>query len=324
MIALKKILVGVDPRQGGLSKPAAEAAKQAIWLAKQASAEITFLSAIDPPPKQDDLETLLRDARPTAEQFEAACRASLGSLIEQAQQQNVHATSKIAFGTGWIELMREAVDGHYDLVFVGTRNQGVIRRALFGSTAMKLLHNCPAPVWVTKPEPHPAPKKMLVTSDFSEVSEKALRLAVGIGLACGANMHLIHVVKEDFALLSDAEEEEARREESYHEQDIAAAHRRLQGQLGHVLADFGPGKISIAEDTAVADHAIAKYAESHQIDLLVLGTSARHGLAGVFVGNTAERLLPTVDCSLLVVKPDGFECPVCHESQHVGEQATGR
>ncbi|MBW2698633.1 MAG: universal stress protein, partial [Deltaproteobacteria bacterium] len=45
-------------------------------------------------------------------------------------------------------------------------------------------------------------------------------------------------------------------------------------------------------------------------DLVVMGTISRGGIAGVLVGNTAERLLTRLDCSLLTVKPESFVCPV--------------
>lgn len=326
MTKLKKILVGIDPRQarrGKFSPPTAEAAKQAIWLAERAPAEITFLSVLDLP-REDELDTLFGEAGRATAEAEAACHESLDKLVEQARQRGVRATGKIAHGTVWLKLAHEAIEAEHDLVIVGTRNRGFFHRALFGSTARELLQKCPVPVWITKPEPYLMPAKILVASDFSPVSDKALRLAVDIGSSCSAEMHLIHVLKEQFAELCDTGEPETCAEESCHESDLASAKYLLQAQLARVLADAGPAEISIAEDTAVADYAIAKYAADHQIDILVMGTSARHGLAGVFVGNTAERLLHTVDCSLLVVKPDGFECPVCHEPHHAAEAAAAR
>lgn len=325
MKELKRILVGIDPRQsrhGKFSPPTAEAAKQAIWLAERSPAEIVFLSALDPP-YEDELYTLFGETERRAAEIEAGYQGPLDTLVDQAQQHGVRATSKIAYGTGWTELTREAIDGRHDLVVVGTRNRGFFHRALFGSTARELLQNCPAPVWVTKPEPYMMPSKILVASDFSPVSDKALRLALRIGSACRADMHLIHVLKEPFAQLCDTGEPEALTEMSYHEHDLAAARYLLQTQLERVLPDAGPAEISIAEDTAVTDYAIAKYVASHHVDILVMGTSARQGVAGVFVGNTAERLLHEVDCSLLVVKPDGFTCSVSLEPQRT-EPAVSR
>ena len=41
-----------------------------------------------------------------------------------------------------------------------------------------------------------------------------------------------------------------------------------------------------------------------------MGTMSRGGVAGLLVGNTAERLLDKVECSLLTIKPEDFVSPV--------------
>ena len=51
---------------------------------------------------------------------------------------------------------------------------------------------------------------------------------------------------------------------------------------------------------------IAEFATSHRIDLLVVGTVARSGVAGRIIGNTAEAVLSQMPCSMLVVKPNDW------------------
>ena len=46
------------------------------------------------------------------------------------------------------------------------------------------------------------------------------------------------------------------------------------------------------------------------VDLVVMGTVTHTGIAGFFIGTTAEDVLRQVDCSVLTVKPEGFESPV--------------
>jgi nucleotide-binding universal stress UspA family protein len=38
-----------------------------------------------------------------------------------------------------------------------------------------------------------------------------------------------------------------------------------------------------------------------------MGTISRTGFPGVTIGNTAETILQSVTCSVLAVKPDGFQ-----------------
>jgi nucleotide-binding universal stress UspA family protein len=56
-----------------------------------------------------------------------------------------------------------------------------------------------------------------------------------------------------------------------------------------------------------ATEALPQAIERLGIGTLVLGTSNRTGLAGLFIGNVAERLIDKAACNLLVVKPEGAQ-----------------
>ena len=64
---------------------------------------------------------------------------------------------------------------------------------------------------------------------------------------------------------------------------------------------------------------ITDLAAEHAIDLIVMGTICRTGVAGFFIGNTAENVLQQVDCSVLTVKPEGFVSPVKLKAASVSE-----
>jgi nucleotide-binding universal stress UspA family protein len=55
---------------------------------------------------------------------------------------------------------------------------------------------------------------------------------------------------------------------------------------------------------------IPRVADQQGFDLVVMGTVARSGLAGLVVGNTAERVLQRLGGSVLAVKPEGWVSPV--------------
>ena len=63
----------------------------------------------------------------------------------------------------------------------------------------------------------------------------------------------------------------------------------------------------------MAEFVIPDIAKSENIDLLVMGTVCRTGIPGFFIGNTAEKILDEVDCSVLTVKPETFQSPVKFE-----------
>ena len=54
--------------------------------------------------------------------------------------------------------------------------------------------------------------------------------------------------------------------------------------------------------------------------LVVMGTISRGGIAGLLMGDTAERLVDRIDCALLTVKPRDFVCPVSLEQLPLDEE----
>jgi nucleotide-binding universal stress UspA family protein len=57
---------------------------------------------------------------------------------------------------------------------------------------------------------------------------------------------------------------------------------------------------------------IPEYVQEKHVNLLVMGTVARTGIAGFVIGNTAEDVLQKISCSLLTAKPSGFKSPIAH------------
>jgi len=62
--------------------------------------------------------------------------------------------------------------------------------------------------------------------------------------------------------------------------------------------------------TGDAKYIVPAAARDLDVDLIVMGTVARVGIPGFFMGNTAESILNQIDCSVLTIKPSGFVSPV--------------
>ena len=70
--------------------------------------------------------------------------------------------------------------------------------------------------------------------------------------------------------------------------------------------------VHLVEGDPVED--IPKLVTELGIDLLVMGSVGRAGIAGFLIGNTAEEVFNQMDCSLLTLKPKGFVTPLKVES----------
>ena len=62
-----------------------------------------------------------------------------------------------------------------------------------------------------------------------------------------------------------------------------------------------------------AQREIPALVEKIEADLVVMGTVARTGIPGFFMGNTAETILNQINCSVLAIKPPGFVTPITLE-----------
>ena len=91
------------------------------------------------------------------------------------------------------------------------------------------------------------------------------------------------------------------------------AARRIEDQaLSALIEPFKDRLTEVAVELIQGEpeDVIAQLVESHGIDVVVMGTVARTGLAGLVMGNTAERVLQRLRGSVLAVKPPGFESPI--------------
>ncbi len=78
-----------------------------------------------------------------------------------------------------------------------------------------------------------------------------------------------------------------------------AAVRRLQERLTE--AERRRGSVAIVEQSDEPTNEILRYAKSTNIELIVMGTHGRTGLARVVVGSVAEAVVRAAPCPVLTV-----------------------
>jgi len=133
----------------------------------------------------------------------------------------------------------------------------------------------------------------LVPCDFSRFSDAAISRASDLAVALNARLHLLNVVAEPGFM--GATELEADR--------LRHAREQLDQQLQpHVVVQLC---VERAVVTGTPHREICRYAQEHDIDLIVMGTHGRTGLAHVAIGSVAEKVLRGAPCPVLIVRhPD--------------------
>ncbi|VAX41648.1 Universal stress protein E [hydrothermal vent metagenome] len=319
MQSFRNILVGVDLSHADriatdeLSLPTVAAVHRAIQFAGHLGAEITFFAVLDL--SAQALELIEQDDElPSHHNVEDSAHEVLAELVQQAAEAGITATGKVVIGKSWVEMIKEVLKENHDLVMIGTRNKSRVSQILFGSTGMKLLRKCPCPVWVIRPDLTPKVYNVLVASDFSDVSQRALDIAVNGAQMEEANVHLITAIEDHLSRRMKQSGVSQEKVEAYRESMLEKAECELHSQLTQTDHRTLAQPVQVHVGEGPADLVVLDAIDKYEIDLLVMGTVARGGIAGMIVGNTAEQLLPQVPCSLLAIKPDDFVCPITLES----------
>jgi nucleotide-binding universal stress UspA family protein len=139
-------------------------------------------------------------------------------------------------------------------------------------------------------------ERILVPFDFSEHSEKALRWATGLAEKWQAVVLLFHVVPTPAypPIVVESFLDTARLEASLAED----ARRRMAEVVGK-----GGRAVAVRSRVEVGEPFwdICRVAEEENVDLIVMGSHGRTGLAHVLLGSVAERVVRHAPCPVLVV-----------------------
>jgi universal stress protein A len=145
------------------------------------------------------------------------------------------------------------------------------------------------------------PKKILVPTDFSAYSDKALRQALDIAIEYGAKVYVIHVMRAD---LFDSVGDyiiPMPTVEQVKDHVLAAVKENLQKQISKFPQAL---EVEVITDICTGLHyeTILKEAEKRGIDLIVIASLGRSGVAKYLVGGVARNILKGAKCPVLLTK----------------------
>jgi len=303
------------------------ALQRAVELAENNQARLTVANVI----ANDNAGVGMPDGDPVSIDLQAARlkvhTQAIEKMLEPFRQQ-IEIDIKILYGTPFLEVIREVLRNDYDLVIKSPETQDWLDQ-LFGGDDMHLLRKCPCPVWLTKPGAPKTYRCILASVDIDKtypqeeqetrrkLNHQIMEIASSLAISNFADLHIVHSWKsisestlrspfintseeEIVAYINDIKE--------LHSTNLDALINDVTDSLGaDILAYLKPHKHMIKGN---ARKEIPAFAKSIKADLIVMGTVGRTGIPGFIMGNTAESILNHIDCSVLAVKPPGFETPV--------------
>jgi nucleotide-binding universal stress UspA family protein len=142
-------------------------------------------------------------------------------------------------------------------------------------------------------------RRILHPSDFSKASSAAFAKAIEMAKSSRAQLLVVHVMSPIVPLPSDGYVSPKVYD------DLAASTRAsAQKQLAKLLARAKTARVRAKGFLleGVAHEQIVRFAKSRRADLVVMGTHGRSGLAKLFLGSVAGRVVAAASCPVMTVK----------------------
>jgi len=152
--------------------------------------------------------------------------------------------------------------------------------------------------------------RILVPVDFSECSERALGVAMGLAARTRSELLLLFVDERPDARtwLDDRKTKLQLAALENDESCLLALADRVAAAVTESTGLPAPdeGKITVRVGTGNAPAQILGVAADSEVDLIVMGTHGRTVLRDLFVGSTTEQVTRRASCAVLAVKPEGY------------------
>jgi len=267
------LLIPVD-----FSEASGRALEYGLFLADAFAAEVTLVHVV---------------VLPAEESAGAEAEEKLASLLPGSFSGKVRLLAPVVASSVGEELLGSVRETSADLVVLGTRGLGPLKRFLLGSTTEHLLRVLPVPVMtVSRPdgEEHPPSRvtRILCPTDFSEPAGAALPAALDFARHFGARVEVVHVVEHPAGPMVAP---------PYGDRVIAGEPQEWIGQaeesLRQIVSALEAGEIAIDSTVLLGRpwQALLNRAAETEADLIVMGLHGRSFLERTLLGATAERVI---------------------------------
>jgi nucleotide-binding universal stress UspA family protein len=300
------------------------ALKRAVALALNNQASLTLVDSVDSIPTEMQMAVTAITPAEVVDIVVSEKRAQLEQVVTCTAKSGVDIKTNVLVGKPFLEVIRQVLRNKHDLVIKCVEPSTTLKDVLFGSTDMHLMRKCPCPVWIIKPTEHQHYRRILAAVDQDPedtvkdiLNRQILEMSTSMALTEFSELHIVHawhlitenIFRSDRTDVTDAEVDAMVAEE---------ANKRKQW-LENLVNTYGNKRDKDAVDylepqlhliKGDAKHIVPTIARELNVDLIIMGTIARTGIPGFFMGNTAESILNQIDCSVLTIKPPGFVSPV--------------
>ncbi|MHB8477423.1 MAG: universal stress protein [Steroidobacteraceae bacterium] len=196
-----------------------------------------------------------------------------------------------------------------DLVVKDTHHHSFAERAFGINTDWHLIRTCPVPLLLTKPKSWSSPPVLMAAVDPVHdvpvaLDQRILNVAASIAKRLNAKLHAIHAYLPATVAMAAVGGMTSMMDPSA--KALAGEQELRYSQIKQLTDQYGIVDGNLHVDAGMAAEYIPRMAAGWHADIVVMGAIVRSGLKCALIGNTAEHVLETLPCDVLVVKPTDF------------------
>lgn len=290
---------------------------QALQFANQQKANVTLLSVIEELPEMQDLNRYSVSTLSLLDNVTRQCEKQLKeySSALTVKYPNIVFDLKVATGIPYIEIIKVAASSSIDLIVIDAHRDNKETACKWGTSTRHLMRESNIPIWAIHPKLEPQRIKKIVAAldvtdvDSAQLNNRIIQHAHDFAVINNATLYPCHA----WRLESEGYLREWNRSTDL---EIAVIAKQLRddrsARLEALIAPYSSLNTSV-QITLLEGNAkqiLPDFINDNDIDLVIMGSVSRTGIAGFVMGNTAEFILDKIQCSVITLKPEEFKSPV--------------
>jgi|UniRef100_A0A7C3UZ76 nucleotide-binding universal stress UspA family protein len=221
------------------------------------------------------------------------CESALTKAAAMAKEANAEIVEICAMGQPHERIVDLSEKEGCDLIVMGAKGMLDLDKTLMGDTTAKVIGYSLKDVLVVPENTTLGFGKILVATDGSEYSRRAMARAMDFAESYGSELDVVSVVEipaEIYSIAPQVVEQKVEKTEEY----VAGIKKQAESR--------GIKTRGFVQDSEAPYAVITERARKEGNGLIILGSHGRTGIKRILMGSTAERVIAHAPCPVLVVK----------------------
>ena len=278
MQQLETVLIPTDGSDGALA-----GARWAAELADRLGASLHVLSVVDT--GDSAVIDSVREPTQVANALESQAHEAIATIETYLEESttNLPVTTAVRRGSAHETIRSYATEQAVDVTVMGTTGRSGLNRLLLGSTTERVLRTTTRPLLAVPPTAgEPAFDRLLLPTDGSPGAERAVDWGVWLAGEMDAMVHALYSVDTGWLPTETPPSELLDQFESEGQTALESVRSR---------ANAAGVRSAGAVTSGPPANAILAAIDQQDVDLVVIGTQGRHGIAQRLLGSVTERVV---------------------------------